>query len=184
MKTDIVTNSYFNGRDLRISDDDGRSARVNVKEGRYPAVEVKDDAYHGEPGFFEAQDAIGEARSEAIYESIRRDFWEIIAPEIAAEHEFGSHVLSLGNSGGWCAVENGTGFLDYVTGPDWTIPPADDDADDESFDEYADAIAERDRFYRFALDIVAAVERAREEFIESVQNAARVAELVDACWRD
>jgi hypothetical protein len=181
MQTTTKPNAYFRGSDLIVFED-GRSAVVNVKDGA-PAVEVKDYfAYHNAPDFRAAYETIGEARAGALYECAQEDFWRD-AERLAEERGFNS-IGQAGHSGGWLWVE-GTRFLDYIVVlPELTIPPADETADDETRTEYASMIAERDRFFAFALDITEMVTRAQNGYREAVIKAARTGELVDACWRD
>lgn len=71
------------------------------------------------------------------------------------------------------------GLAEYIEAGDelLPIPEADNTADDDTRDEYAFAIYERDRFLIFADAIEGAVKACGEVFIERLQKA--VSELED-----
>lgn len=151
------------------------TARLSIRDGM-PAVCVKDHtAWAHDSRTADLIAELGEEIAATIYEDVQRDFWEVVAPAIADDHDYDPHkVYSAGRSGGWLTIP-GTYFLDYTIDDKWTIEPADEDAPEDTREEYAEAIAARDRFVKFAKAIVTAQESHEESFVQSLQQA--VAEL-------
>lgn len=138
----------------------------------HPAVCVKDRTlWAHDPRTADFYGPLSEQVIGNIYAQTAEDFWSTIVPGIAAEHGIDpDDIYSDGRSSGWLVV-HGTSFLPYVVDRELTIPPADDTADDDTRDEYATAIRERDTFVRFATAIVEqGIPAAGASFVERLQE--------------
>jgi hypothetical protein len=149
---------------------------ISVRDGR-PAIDVKDRTlWAQEPRLSRAYAELGEETISGLWQDTAFDFWNLIVPAIAEPYSY--KVYSAGRSGGWLTVDD-QHWLAYVVNERMEIPAADDTADDDTRDEYAEMIAERDRFLKFAAQIEAAMEAAGESFVERV-----LSELAEGEFRD
>lgn len=146
--------------------------RLSTHHG--PAVCVKDHgAYNSDPA--RQFPDLSEEAVQMIYDGVQADWWEVYAQQVAEDHGYGQ-AYSAGRSAGWVIVDNPGSFLEYTTDRQtWEIPAADDTADDYTREEYADAIAQRDRFLRFAGAILQELDYMREVYAERL--AETMAEL-------
>lgn len=158
-KFDTTRNSYFQGRDLRVTDDTGHTIKINGKDNM-PAVNVKDNALYGDmpADALAAADklkAVEDGVVQAIYDGVAEDFWGW-AEELAAEHKIGP-LYQAGRSGGWAAF----GGVQGLDGPA-IVEPDEDDLD------------ARNEFLNMAFQIHKAIEEEfRPRFHDALKDAAR-----------
>jgi hypothetical protein len=144
-----------------------------------PAINVKDRTLWAQnPRLTRAYDDLGESTIAQLYEISVEDFWQEIVPALAREHGYDpENIFSAGRSGGWLTVRDQL-WPGYAVDPfsnrmQFEIPPADATADDDTRAEYAEMIAERDRFLRFAQAIEQGMDAAGESFVERCLDAVR-----------
>lgn len=141
---DTERNSYFNGRDLRVTETGtGHRIIVNVKDGML-AVEVKDRSIARDypADVLAAAEQLGDERTQQIYEEVQGEFWQW-ADDAAKRYQFET-VYQAGRSGGWLAVAGTEGF-DAAT----LIEPAEGEEGDADL---------RERFLAFAFEVERSIE--------------------------
>jgi len=151
-------NSYFNGRDVRVTDTKtGASILVNVKD-RFWAIDVKDaDTFHSWPSDVKtAAEKIGDAETENLYNRVQESYWQWARTDLAWRSGF-STVYSAGRSGGWLAVEDTQNW-----DPESMLNPGEEEHEDVG------------RFLALAFEAVAAIDAYRQQFYDDVKAAALV----------
>lgn len=202
---DAEPNPYWNGRDFRLYRDGEPVAKIGMRDGA-PVVDVRDRHLY-DAAERELIDAVGEDAAQRIYDGCAETFWNIDAQAIAEGHGF-ERCYSAGRSSGWAQPDPtqswpetvglterpaGVGEYAVVDDTDNTIVGVFDDldaAEDYAENGYGDgasvdyemmrAFDERERFYRFAEAITAAVEGAREMYLDELREAASEARRIAA----
>lgn len=174
--------------------------RLGIRDG-HPVVEVRDGVLWYESdrtaeNGMTVRDMLAELEAhsvptEPIYDRAQRAFWEDYAPDAAGEAGYnadsrGSLIYSEGRMSGWIyPATDRWGWMDYTItdylgydretgnyGEPWCIPPADSSADEYTRDEYAEQIAQRERFMTFARLIRDdAIAYAESDYIEGLADA-------------
>lgn len=148
-------NSYFNGRDVRVTNNEtGDSILVNLKDNLW-AVCVKDrQTFNNYPADLKtAAEKIGEPETQVCYERAQEGYWTWASMDLAGRHGF--TICAAGRSGGWLAVED-TRYWD----PQTLIEPGTEDR------------SGRRHFLELAFEAVATIDVYRSEFYEMVKEEA------------
>lgn len=153
---DTKPNSYFQGRDVRVSSEKrGGTVILNEKDGMW-AVNVKDDeTLRDYPADVQLAIAnLPEGVIEGIAERVREQWWRE-ANELADNHDFEDGVTQEGREGGWMAVINTKTWE-----PSTLLDPS------EPWEE-----RDRNRFLALAFDAIANMDHARQNFFTEVREA-------------
>jgi hypothetical protein len=161
---DTQSNSYFNGRDLRVTDAIGNTIVLNERESMC-AVNVKDETPRQQwpDAARAAAEKIGDAALERIYDEVKGEFWAW-AKDAAERFDF-PNIYQEGRDGGWLAVDG----TEELTGA-LIIDPGDDE----------DMRDLRDRFLAFAFEVEGSIDDGwRQEFYGKLEAAAAEKQAAD-----
>jgi hypothetical protein len=142
--------------------------RLSVRDG-VAVIDVRDPfLWARDPRTARFYDQLSERAIGEVYDDVKREFWEGIAPDIADEHGFGDVVNSHGRSGGWLGVgaQWWTSYIDPDADPNLMT------AEERSEPDMVTALAAREQWLKFAHAIDEAVEAACDCFTERLAERA------------